>query len=122
MQRDHNRQTVFVSDDDYSCYRENLVEFKHEYNCRIYAYCLMTNHVHLRVDPGDKPESLSLLMKPVAGRQMRYSNKIEKRTGNLWEGRFKSSIVSTEEYLPACCRYIEFNPMRAAMVTDPAEY
>ncbi len=46
-QREHNRQTVFVSDDDYNYYRENLIVFKHEYNCRIYAYCLMTNHVHL---------------------------------------------------------------------------
>jgi putative transposase len=61
-------------------------------------------------------------MKRVAGRQTRYTNKQEKRTGSLWEGRFKSSIVSTEEYLPACCRYIELNPMRAAMVADPAEY
>ncbi|MCK9174851.1 MAG: hypothetical protein M0O96_06195 [Desulforhopalus sp.] len=61
-------------------------------------------------------------MKRVADRQTRYTNKIEKRTGSLWEGRFRSSIVSTEEYLPACCRYIELNPMRAAMVTDPAEY
>ena len=105
MQRGHSRQTVFVSDDDCNYYRETLVEFKHEYNCRIYAYCLMTSHVHLRVDPGDKRELLSLLMKPVAGRRARYTNKIEKRTGSLWEGRFKSSIVSTEEYLPACCRY-----------------
>ena len=63
VQRGHNRQTVFVSDDDYNYYRENLIEFKREFNCRIYAYCLMTNHVHLIVDPGDRPESLSMLMK-----------------------------------------------------------
>jgi putative transposase len=122
VQRGHNRQTVFVSDDDYNYYRENLVEFKREFNCRIYSYCLMTNHVHLIVDPGNKPESLSMLMKRVAGRQTRYVNKLEKRTGSLWEGRFKSSIVSSKEYLPACNRYIELNPMRAGMVGDPAEY
>lgn len=122
VQRGHNRQTVFVSDDDYNYYRENLIEFKREFNCRIYAYCLMTNHVHLIVDPGDNPEMLSQLMKRVAGRQTRYVNKLEKRSGSLWEGRFKSSIVSTSEYLPACCRYIELNPVRASVVVNPADY
>lgn len=122
VQRGHNRQTVFLSADDYNYYRENLIEFKHEFDCKIYAYCLMTNHVHLVVDPGKKPESLSLLMKRVAGRQTRYVNKLEKRTGSLWEGRFKSSIISSKEYLPACCRYIELNPLRACMVNDPVAY
>lgn len=122
VQRGHNRQTVFVSDEDYNYYRENLIEFKREYDCRIYAYCLMTNHVHLIVDPRKKPESLSLLMKRVAGRQTRYVNKLEKRTGSLWEGRFKSSLISSKEYLPACCRYIELNPLRAGLVTDPTQY
>ena len=122
VQRGHNRQTVFVTDDDYNYYLENLIEFKRSFGCKIYAYCLMTNHVHLVVDPGKNPDSLSLLMKRVAGRQTRYVNKLEKRTGSLWEGRFKSSMISTEEYLPACCRYIELNPLRAGMVTDPGEY
>jgi len=122
VQRGHNRQTVFVSDDDYNYYRENLIYFKQELKCRIYSYCLMTNHVHLVIDPGANPDSLSLLMKRVAGRQTRYVNKLEKRTGSLWEGRFKSSIVSQKEYLAACCRYIELNPLRAGMATNPAEY
>lgn len=61
-------------------------------------------------------------MKRLAGRQTRYVNKLEKRTGSLWEGRFKSSIVSSEEYLPACSRSIELNPMRTGMVVDPAKY
>ena len=122
VQRGHNRQTVFVSDDDYHYYRENLINFKHEFGCRIYAYCLMTNHVHLIVDPGKNSESLALLMKRVAGRQTRYVNKLENRSGSLWEGRYKSSVISSREYLPACCRYIELNPLRAGMVTDPALY
>ena len=122
VQRGHNRQTVCVSDDDYNYYRENLIDFKREFGCRIYAYCLVTNHVHLIVDPGKNPESLSLLMKRVAGRQTRYVNKLEDRSGSLWEGRYKSSIISAREYLPACCRYIELNPLRAGMVTDPAQY
>ncbi len=122
MQRGHNRQVVFASDDDFEYYRENLILFKREFGCRIYAYCLMTNHVHLIVDPGDNPESLSLLMKRVAGRQTRYINKLERRSGSLWEGRFKSSIVSTKEYLLSCSRYIELNPVRAGMVENPLKY
>lgn len=87
VQRGHNRQTVFVSDDDYNYYRENLIDFKYEFGCRIYTYCLMTNHVHLIVDPGNNPESLALLMKRVAGRQTRYVNKLEDRSGRLFMGR-----------------------------------
>ncbi len=82
----------------------------------------MPNHVHLVIDPGTNPESLSLLMKRVAGRQTRNVNKLEKRSGSLWEGRFKSSIVSQKEYLAACCRYIELNPLRAGIVANPGEY
>ena len=122
MQRGHNRQAVFAGDDDYAYYRDNLLLFKREFGCKIYAYCLMTNHVHLLVDPGPEAETLSKLMKRVAGRQTRYLNKLEKRSGSIWEGRFKSSIISTHEYLPACCRHIERNPLRAGIVDDPAEY
>ncbi len=85
VQRGHNRQAVFVSDDDYNYYRENLIDFKREFGCSIYAYCLMTNHVHLIVDPGDNPASLSLLMKRAAGRQTRYVNKLEGRSGSFWK-------------------------------------
>lgn len=122
LQRGHNRQPVFLSDDDFTYYRENLITFKREFGCRIYAYCLMTNHVHLVVDPGKNPQALALLMKRVAGRQTRYVNAVAQRTGSLWEGRYKSSVICTEEYFSSCCRYIERNPLRAGMVTDPAQY
>lgn len=122
MQRGHNRQVVFASEDDFAYYRENLILFKKEFDCKIYAYCLMTNHVHLIVDPGSNPESLSLLMKRIAGRQTRYVNTLEKRSGSLWEGRYKSSIVSSKEYLLSCSRYIELNPVRAGLVEDPSKY
>ncbi len=122
MQRGHNRQTVFVADEDYRYYLDNLSFFKKEFGCKVYAYCLMTNHVHLVVDPGNEVESLSQLMRRVSGRQTRYVNKLEGRSGSLWEGRFKSSVVSTVDYLPACCRYIELNPVRAGMVASPGQY
>ena len=122
IQRGHNRQVVFASEEDYLHYLDNLREWKEKLGCKVYAYCLMTNHVHLIVDPGEDERNLALLMKRVAGRQTRYVNKIEKCTGSLWEGRYKSSPISTSEYLLACCRYVELNPVRAGIVGDPGGY
>ena len=89
IQRGHNRQAVFTTDGDFLYYLENLREWKDTYDCRIYAYCLMTNHVHLIIDPGEDERNLACLMKRVAGRQTRYVNRLERRTGSLWEGRFR---------------------------------
>ena len=122
IQRGHNRQVVFTGDDDYLYYLDNLREWKTELGCKVYAYCLMTNHVHLVIDPGSDPEKLGLLMKRVTGRQTRYTNKMKKRSGSLWEGRYKSSPIEANEYLLACCRYVELNPVRAGMVDDPTKY
>ena len=122
MQRGHNRQAVFSSHEDFAYYRQNLIEFKEMFGCKVHAYCLMTNHVHLIIDPGGKPEAISLMMKRVSGRHARYLNTREKRSGSLWEGRFKSSIISSQDYLLACGRYVELNPLRAGMVTSPDLY
>ena len=81
----------------------------------------MTNHVHLLLVPGDE-EGLGKLMKRLAGRQTRHHNKLERRSGTLWEGRYKSSLVQQDPYLRACCRYIELNPVRARMVATPEAY
>jgi putative transposase len=122
IQRGHNRQTVFTTDEDYLFYLDNLREWKEQLACKVYAYCLMTNHVHLIIDPGNDASNLAMLMKRIAGRQTRRVNKIEMRSGTLWEGRYKSSPISTNEYLMACCRYVELNPVRAKMVSFPEAY
>ena len=83
---------------------------------------LEVNHVHLVIDPGEHIEKLGLLMKRVAGRQTRYVNRLEGRSGSLWEGRYKSSPINACEYLLACCRYVELNPVRAGMVAEPEQY
>ena len=116
VQRGHNKQVVFVERRDYYYYLQNLREWKEKLGCKLYAYCLMTNHIHLIVDPGDEPDNLALLMKRVTARQTRLVNYLEKRTGSLWEGRYKSSPIDTNEYLLTCCRYVEMNPVRAGMV------
>ena len=122
IQRGHNRQAVFAGVDDYRYYLDNLRQWKTAFGCRIYAYCLMTNHVHLVIDPGDQPENLARLMKRIAGRQTRLVNRLEGRSGTLWEGRYRSSPIDTDRYLLACCRYVEMNPVRAGMIHDPADY
>lgn len=122
VQRGHNRRDVFVVDVDYRYYLDNLIEWKTKLSCRVYAYCLMTNHIHLIVDPGESARHLGCLMKRLAGRQTRFANKRERRSGTLWESRFKSSPVETDRYLLACCRYVEMNPVRAGLVRAPEDY
>ena len=109
VQRGHNRQVVFAADQNFQFYLENLTELKGELDARLYAYCLMTNHVHLLLMPA-QGQTLASLLKVLAGRQTRYVNRVEGRSGTLWEGRYKSSPVDTESYLLECSRYIELNP------------
>ena len=116
VQRGHDRKAVFVCDDDYQHYVNTLVETKEELGLAVYSYCLMTNHVHLIVDPLDQPENLSALMKKLSSKQTRYTNRLEGRSGTLWESRFKSSPVETDAYLLQCSRYVELNPVKAKMV------
>lgn len=122
VQRGHNRNTVFVADDDYQFYLENLFEWKVKLGIKVYAWCLMTNHVHLIVEPGDDAKTISELMKRLAGRQSALVNKLEKRTGSLWDGRFKASPIQRDEYMLPCLRYVEMNPVRANMVVGPRQY
>jgi putative transposase len=121
VQRGHNRQVVFAEARDYERYLETLAQFKDVYGVKVYAFCLMTNHVHLLVAP-EEIAGLGQLMKRLAGRQTRYHNRLEGRTGTLWESRYKSSPVDSDEYLLACIRYIELNPVRARMVATPEDY
>lgn len=121
VQRGHDRQVVFVSEADYRYYLATLAEWSDAYETQVLAFCLMTNHVHLLLEPATTA-GLGRLMKRLAGRQTRYRNCLEGRRGTLWEGRYRSSIVDAEGYLQACIRYIELNPVRAGMVADPVAY
>jgi len=122
VQRGHNRMAVFVANEDFRFYLENLKEWKTKLGIKLYAWCLMTNHIHLIVEPGEDSATVSELMKRLSGRQTAYVNKQEKRTGSLWEGRFKASPIQRDNYLLACCRYVEMNPVRANMVPGPRQY
>lgn len=122
VQRGHNRKVVFVTENDRLTYLATLREFRLELGLKIYGYCLMTNHVHLVVDPGGDTTNLGLLMKRLAGRHTRRINRLERRTGTSWEGRYKCSQIETDQYLLACTRYVELNPVRARLVEKPEDY
>jgi putative transposase len=122
VQRGHNRQVVFAEEGDFHRYLEDLRKLKEAFGVRVYAYCLMTNHVHLLLAPSEAVAGLGQLMKALAARMTRYRNRLERRSGTLWESRYKSSPVQTDEYLLACCRYIELNPVRAKMVATADSY
>jgi putative transposase len=94
---------------------------KEKTKSKIYAYCFMTNHLHLLLEPCSK-DGIGDMLQSLGRRYVRYINQTYKRTGTLWEGRFKSSLVSKDEYLLACARYIELNPVRAKIVNHPQDY
>jgi putative transposase len=122
VQRGHNRNAVFVDAYDYQYYLNTLQEWKSELNIKVFAWCLMTNHVHLILNPGDDCQAIGLLMKRLAGRQTRYVNMQERRSGTLWDGRYKASAIQVDSYFLQCCRYVELNPVRAAMVKKAEAY
>jgi len=121
IQRGNNRQACFFADEDYRFYLDWLTEHAGKTGCRVHAYVLMTNHVHLLVS-ADHAEAPGALMKALGQRYVQYVNRVYRRSGTLWEGRFRSCPIQEEDYLLACQRYIELNPVRAGMVEHPGEY
>ena len=121
IQRGNNRTACFYAQEDYGFYLHHLGTLSFELGCDVHAYVLMTNHVHLLLTPSRR-ENASLLMKRLGQRYVQHINRKYGRSGTLWEGRFRSCIVAEELYLLRCYRYIEMNPVRAGMVTDPQAY
>jgi putative transposase len=121
VQRGHNREACFYVEEDYRFYLHWLEEAAKKYGCDIHAYVLMTNHVHLLVTP-HTPSSLARLMQSLGRRYAQYVNRFYARSGSVWEGRYRASLIQAEEYLLTCYRYIEMNPVRANMVRDAGEY
>jgi len=121
INRGNNRQDVFFVDDDRSFYLTVLKEQASRCGLDLLGYCLMTNHVHLLVTP-PSADACVALMRNLGQRYVQYVNRTHLRTGTLWEGRYRSCLVQSARYVLACYRYIELNPVRAAMVSDPEAY
>ena len=121
IQRGNNRQVCFASDEDFAAYAYWLEEYSSKYKVAIHAWVFMTNHVHLLATP-ETDNGISKMMQALGRYYVRYFNSTYRRSGTLWEGRFKSCLVEEESYFLLCQRYIELNPVRANMVQAPGEY
>ena len=121
IQRGNNRQVCFTSDDDCAAYMGWLREAAEKHDVAIHAFVLMTNHVHLLMTP-ETSSGVSQVMQTLGRQYVRYFNYRYKRSGTLWEGRYKSCLVSSDDYLLDCYRYIELNPVVADMVERPEHY
>lgn len=121
IQRGNSRDACFRDDSDYKAYLYFMREAAAQYGVSIHAFVLMTNHVHILATPSTE-KSVSQMMQSIDRRYVQYFNHTYSRTGTLWEGRYKSTLVDTERYLLTVYRYIELNPVRAGMVEHAADY
>jgi putative transposase len=119
--RGNNREPIFYADEDYRFYLETLKKACAKHQCDVHAYVLMTNHVHLLITP-NKSDGLSKVIQMLGRYYVQYFNYTYRRTGTLWEGRYKATLIDSEHYALGCYRYIELNPVRAGMVDHPSEY
>lgn len=121
IQRGNNRQPIFASSADYQALLGLLEHAAKRFEVALHAYVLMSNHFHLLATP-QTADGLPKMMQAVGRSYVRYFNDSQKRSGTLWEGRYKSTLIQTERYLLACMVYIDLNPLRAGMVGAPQDY
>lgn len=121
IQRGNNRQAVFLSDDDRLRWLALLREYSVQHRVAIHAYVLMDNHIHLLVTSEDA-EGVPKMMQAIGRRYARYFNDTHDRSGTLWEGRYRSTLIESQSYLLRCMVYIDFNPVRTGLVAQPLDY
>lgn len=121
IQRGNNRQPIFVDDDDRRAMLGLLGEYAQQFKVALHAYVLMGNHLHLLATP-ETDDGLPRFMQAVGRRYVRRFNDRHARTGTLWEGRYRSTVIETDRYLLACMAYIDLNPVRAGWVAQARDY
>jgi putative transposase len=121
IQRGNNRQAIFASTADYEQLLGLLEEYAKKFRVAIHAFVLMSNHLHLLATPSTA-DGVPQMMQALGRSYVRYFNQRQARTGTLWEGRYKSTLIQAERYLLACMVYIDLNPVRAGLVADPGDY
>jgi putative transposase len=119
--RGNQRQNVFKHEVDYQKYLKFIKKYKNRHKARIYAYCLMTNHIHLLIDPEDS-DSLKKIMHGISLSYSKYFNYKYKKCGHLWQGRYKNYVIQKDYYLVNTMTYIEMNPVRAKICQRPEDY
>jgi len=118
--RGNQRRKTFRSDDDYKAYLDRLEKYRAKFHVRIYAYCLMPNHVHLLLETGSTP--LAKFMQGLQQSYTQYFNRSYRKVGHLFQGRYKAIICDKDKYLLALVRYIHLNPVRARLAKRPERY
>jgi putative transposase len=121
IQRGNNRHSIFAGDADYRRMLDLLRDNAARFGVTVHSYVLMGNHFHLLVTP-QTADALPQMMQSVGRSYVRYFNDLHGRTGTLWEGRYKSTVIQTQRYLLACMAYIDLNPVRADLSNDVADY
>jgi putative transposase len=121
VQRGNNRAPIFADDRDRRWFLAALTEASRLHGAAVHAYVLMPNHIHMVATPA-RADALPRMMQTLGRRYVGYFNHRHRRTGTLWEGRYKATLVESERYLLTCMRYVELNPVRARMVTAPADF
>lgn len=121
IQRGNNRQTIFTTVADYEFFLALLDENAKKFDVALHSYVLMGNHFHLLATP-QTDTGLPQMMQAVGRSYVRYFNDLQGRTGTLWEGRYRSTLIQTDRYLLACMAYIDLNPVRAGLVAEAKDY
>ena len=121
IQRGNNRQPIVLDEADRKMLYSLWLEESPRHKVAVNAYVLLDNHFHLLLTPPSE-EAMSLMMQSVGRSYVRYFNKRHNRTGTLWEGRYKSSVLDSEAYLLTCMSYIDLNPVRAGIVDAPENF
>jgi len=119
--RGNQRQNTFKQDRDRSKFLMLVKKYKKRHKARLYAYCLMTNHVHLLLDPSEK-YSLQKIMHGISMSYAKYFNYKYEKCGHLWQGRYKNYAIQKDQYLLNCANYIEMNPIRSKICQNPEDY
>lgn len=121
IQRGNNRQPIFATPADREVLLALLAEYAVKFRVALHAYVLMDNHFHLLATP-ETADGLPQMMQAVGRRYVRYFNDRQGRSGTLWEGRYRSTLIQAERHLLACMVYIDLNPVRAGLVAEPRDY
>jgi len=121
INRGNQKQNIFLEKLDFEKYLEILKHYKNKYNFKLYAYCLMLNHVHLIIDVR-KTKDLAKIMQCLTQAYTVWFNNKYNKVGRLWQNRFKSMLIQKDKYLIDCLEYIELNPVRAKIVSSPVDY
>lgn len=122
LTRGNNRQDIFKNIKDYQEYIEILKRYKEKYRFKLYHYALMRNHIHLVLETTERGGGLAEIMKGINLSYVQYYKKRYEHIGHFWQDRYKSILISKDNYLLACGSYVELNPVRAKIVEDPKDY